>query len=461
MSGGEGIVFDEVRHREPQKARRPDSDPRFASLAYGVPAPGDLPVFIDRIPADAIERHALRDTSVELGGILLGKECVDEATGQPFVWISNSLEAKHYQNTQASFTYTHETWEEITREREQRFPDLDIVGWYHTHPDFGIFLSGLDLFIHRNFFPQPLQVAYVVDPVRQERGFFQWRGGEIAPISGFHLIAGRGDRIALARLVNDLEQIHNTEVPSGLSPRLEAELIAMFARPPAPPPAPPAHSLVLYTLIGAFLGILGLSTALWMGNLQRSIDEQSQAIREIQVQHKDALGQSAYLQEVALKVAGNSLTPELVSKANIKLGQDLSEQRAELKQLGEANRVLQSELTGHARERDALGQQVEKLTAQLTESRDRLAENERELKKIQALEGEPVAKAASTDAQSWFRNVAWAMVGVAVSGAALGPLLFNTRARLKELQAAIDSSTPGPGKPQDGGSPPPDLIMGP
>ena len=141
-------------------------------MAYEVPAPADLPIFLDRRAADAIERHALSDTSVELGGILLGKECLDPATGQPFVWITQSLEAKHYANTQASFTYTHDSWEEITRERDRLFPDYDIVGWYHTHPSFGIFLSHHDLFIHQNFFAQPLQVAYVVDPDQPDARFF-------------------------------------------------------------------------------------------------------------------------------------------------------------------------------------------------------------------------------------------------------------------------------------------------
>ena len=31
------------------------------------------------------------------------------------------------------------------------FPECDIVGWYHTHPSFGIFLSHHDLFIHQQF----------------------------------------------------------------------------------------------------------------------------------------------------------------------------------------------------------------------------------------------------------------------------------------------------------------------
>ena len=146
---------------------------------------------------------------------MLGKECLDQATGQPFVWITQSLEAKHYANTQASFTYTHDTWEEITRQRDERYPDSDIVGWYHTHPSFGIFLSHHDLFIHQNFFSRPLQVAYVIDPINQTGGFFEWRDGRMEQVTGYYLTAERGNRIALARLVNDLEQLPNPEGNSG------------------------------------------------------------------------------------------------------------------------------------------------------------------------------------------------------------------------------------------------------
>ena len=49
---------------------------------------------------------------------------------------------------------------------------------------------------------------------------------------GFYLTAERSDRVALARLANDLENVPSSE-PSGggLSPRLEAQLIAMLSRP--------------------------------------------------------------------------------------------------------------------------------------------------------------------------------------------------------------------------------------
>jgi proteasome lid subunit RPN8/RPN11 len=309
------IVFDEVRYREPVRLRRPDRDRKYACLAYEVPGPEDLPVFVDHATADAIERHALRDTSVELGGILLGKECVDDQTGAPFVLVTTSLEARHYENTQASFTYTHDSWEEITRERDARHPDLDIVGWYHTHPDFGVFLSSHDLFIQRHFFSQPLQVAYVVDPVRHTRGFFRWRDGQMEQTGGFYLTADRADRATLARVANDLENLTDATAnanpgaglggfAAGLSPRLEAELIAMLTRPSthahAPTTADRAQTAVLFSLLGAMLGVLGVSAVLWLNTLSGHVQEQARALDEL----RKTVAESAERQRVALDAAG-------------------------------------------------------------------------------------------------------------------------------------------------------------
>jgi proteasome lid subunit RPN8/RPN11 len=302
------IVFEgEVAYREPERMRRPDRDRRWACLAYEVPGPEDLPIFLDRRPADAIERHALSDTTVELGGILLGKECVDDQTGEPFVWITEALAAKHYENTQASFTYTHDSWEEITRERDRRHPELDIVGWYHTHPDFGIFLSSHDLFIHHNFFAQPLQVAYVVDPIRQTRGFFRWHDGQMVQVGGYYLTADRGDRVALSRLVNDLENIPNTEGGGGgLSPRLEAELIAMLTRPQSAPAAAQSQAAALYGMLGFLL--CAVCVAAWFG-----LQSMAQALKDQTVEmqrmvraldkNRDAAELTADLERVRAKEA--------------------------------------------------------------------------------------------------------------------------------------------------------------
>ncbi len=366
------MVFGEMKVREPERRQRPDRDRKFASVAYEVPGPIDLPIFLDRRTADAIERHALSDTSVELGGILLGKECVDQATGQPFVWITQALEAKHYANTQASFTYTHDSWEEITRERDRLHPDCDIVGWYHTHPSFGIFLSHHDLFIHQNFFSQPLQVAYVVDPINQSRGFFQWRDGGLIQVGGYYLTADRSDRVALARLANDLEKLPNPEGGGGgtLSPRLEAELIKMLTRPAHAHVASPAEKMQIATvfgMLGTFLGVLAVALAMWLYQFQARIQEQNDSFLALSgAVEKIGEGQRLAMDTLVEKIGGDEPTKFLERYSKAARERDLSRRQLDLQRSISERLALQAQdLEKHSKE------QKDELAA-LRKERDRL-----------------------------------------------------------------------------------------
>ncbi len=371
----EDIVFDEIQYREPRRVRRPDRDRRYACLAYEVPRAGDLPIFLDRGPADAIERHALRDTSVELGGIMLGLECVDDETGQPFVWVTESLEAKHYENTQASFTYTHDSWEEITRQRDQKFPDLDIVGWYHTHPDFGIFLSSHDLFIHRNFFAQPLQVAYVVDPIRQTRGFFRWRDGALEQVGGYYLLGARGERIALSRLANDLESLPNADAGGGggLSPRLEAELIAMLTRPHTAPAsaADRAQLAALFGMLGVFGGALLVALGFWLYTLQQHVQEQTVALKEMRgLSERTERAQLVAIDALLAKANHPGETTDLIKR--------YAEIREELDELRRAADVKERASLVVATDNKRLMQESEKIKEDLAEAERRASERKAE-----------------------------------------------------------------------------------
>jgi proteasome lid subunit RPN8/RPN11 len=369
---GDDIVFDDIRVREPVRRLRPDRDRRFAALAYELPAAIDLPIFLDRQAADAIERHALSDTSVELGGILLGKECLDDSTGLPFVAITHCLEAKHFANTQASFTYTHDSWEEITRERDRLYPDADIIGWYHTHPNFGIFLSHHDIFIHQHFFANPLQIAYVVDPINQSRGFFQWRDGNVVQVSGYFLYSDRNDRLALARLVNDLEKTSDSDTATtgSFSPRLEAELINMLKRPSASTAAAsPLEKLQIasiFGLLGTIAGVLVVALALWLLQLQGRVQDQSETLDDIarNLEHmnesqrliSDNLLQSVPSQEKTTFAQQYAKTAKARDEALVQL----SAQRAISESLGARTKELDTRATSLAAELEKAQKTVDK-----------------------------------------------------------------------------------------------------
>jgi proteasome lid subunit RPN8/RPN11 len=412
---GDEIVFGEMKVREPERRPRPDRDRRFTCVAYEVPGPADVPIFLDRRTADAIERHALSDTSVELGGILLGKECLDTATGFPFVWITQSLEAKHYANTQASFTYTHDSWEEITRQRDQLHPDCDIVGWYHTHPNFGIFLSHHDLFIHQHFFAQPLQVAYVVDPINQSRGFFQWREKGLAQVGGFYLTGDRADRILLARLANDLEKLPNPEGGGAgtLSPRLEAELIKMLTRPPHSPGASPGEKLQIAAvsgMLGTLLGLLAVALAVWLYQLQSRVQDQNDSLLAL-ARSVEQLGDTQRLAtDTLLQKIGGSNPADFLERYNkTAKDRDLATRKFELERsiteaLGGRVRELETRLTEQAAKlQDAVkslakaesdAKQSSKLREQLASLEESNSQRQRQLDELAPFLESPEGKRA-------------------------------------------------------------------
>ena len=181
------------KNRSQSSGLRPDRNKQFVVAECGEIQDGELPIFVDLDVLRDMEAHARENTRVELGGVMLGRQHTD-LEGVPYVVITDSLRARHYEATKGSFKFTHDTWNQITRERNEFHDDLEMVGWYHTHPGWGIFLSGMDLFICNNFFNRPLDVALVIDPCAGDRGWFQWSNEEpdkTEQTGGFYLMTNR------------------------------------------------------------------------------------------------------------------------------------------------------------------------------------------------------------------------------------------------------------------------------
>lgn len=155
----------------------------------------DVKVYIKQDVYKKLEKYAVSDTAHELGTIILGD--YSEELGKMHVIISDFIYAKYTDASASTLTFTHETWDYVNKEHDEKYPDKKIVGWQHTHPGYGIFLSNYDLFIQENFFNLPFQVAYVIDPVQQLRGFFQWKNGKIEKLKGFYIYDELGKTIKI------------------------------------------------------------------------------------------------------------------------------------------------------------------------------------------------------------------------------------------------------------------------
>lgn len=177
-----------VRRHIERKAS-PLEDPALSAVPYDSPQGDLVPVFISEKVMRAIERHVLGDKDREVGGVLLGGFYRTERGA--FVEVADFIEAHTAKGTDVSLTFTHETWQQISEEQSRRDPDLQIVGWYHSHPALGVFMSREDEFIHASFFADPWHVALVVDPIHRNWGCFKWNDGSLERTSGFYVFTER------------------------------------------------------------------------------------------------------------------------------------------------------------------------------------------------------------------------------------------------------------------------------
>ena len=106
-------------------------------------------VYISEEAYNNLISHLEADVSVEHGGILFGQAYTDSKHG---IYV--------------------ETWQGIMNHAKEAHPEANIVGWYHSHPNLGVFMSATDMRTQRAFFHHPWCVSIVYDPVRKDIGYF-------------------------------------------------------------------------------------------------------------------------------------------------------------------------------------------------------------------------------------------------------------------------------------------------
>ncbi len=78
--------------------------------------------------------HAGTDLDNEVGGWLIGKWRTDHMSGKQFIVIEAIVPAQHTRQGSAFLTFTQDSQVAMYDDVEERFPDKDLVGWFHTHP---------------------------------------------------------------------------------------------------------------------------------------------------------------------------------------------------------------------------------------------------------------------------------------------------------------------------------------
>lgn len=132
----------------------------------------EIKVFVLKSVHDQMIEHVNLDKNIECGGVLVGYPFQDVRMEQTFVVIVGVIPDASDNRSVVHFTVTTDAISRTRSVMEEKFPGLIAVGWYHSHPGHGVFLSGQDMTIVRGIYNEPWNLAWVIDPLRNHEGIF-------------------------------------------------------------------------------------------------------------------------------------------------------------------------------------------------------------------------------------------------------------------------------------------------
>lgn len=165
----------------------------------GSPTASDYRIFLSRQAREKIfiagshnpDGASLIRRENERGGVLLGNLYYDEVDGERITYtaITDAMPAEEAQagSTHVEFdgAMLSKVMEEANEYIKKTGQNTRIVGWYHTHPGFGVFMSGTDQNTQRQIYGTDWHVAIVFDPIRRDYGIFY--GKDSLPSTGWYI----------------------------------------------------------------------------------------------------------------------------------------------------------------------------------------------------------------------------------------------------------------------------------
>ena len=115
------------------------------------------------------------DELSEIGGFLLGYFYPD-GDKDYHVSINTFIPITPEKNDRYTVKFGDRAWSELD-DAYKKHPGQRLVGWFHTHPGHGLFLSNADVKVHKDSFKERYQFAMEIDPTTpgSEIAFFSWK----------------------------------------------------------------------------------------------------------------------------------------------------------------------------------------------------------------------------------------------------------------------------------------------
>lgn len=169
-------------------------------------------VIINRHAFKTMASHSVDGIPNEIGGLLIGKPCINE-NNELISWVIETAKgdclSERVKVVIKKETY-NKAWQ-IMDKYEEEGEKLIVIGYYHTHPNMGTFLSPYDKNAIWANWVNLYNIAIVLDPVRNSWGCFGYSGENLVKIpcsifDGDYKIFWKGEektRLNLRRSFNE------------------------------------------------------------------------------------------------------------------------------------------------------------------------------------------------------------------------------------------------------------------
>jgi 26S proteasome regulatory subunit N11 len=145
------------------------------SSYHGSEAKG-FDLYLSKLAEEKIRNHAISrlEPRIEIMGLLLGTVYRHEEREYVLVRdvVTTDLDA-----SLVSVRFDRQGFEKLFDSLDDSGFDYVIVGWYHSHPGHGCFLSQTDVDTQVSMFNRPFHSALVIDPVNREIETFKVEKG--------------------------------------------------------------------------------------------------------------------------------------------------------------------------------------------------------------------------------------------------------------------------------------------
>ncbi len=185
-------------------------DLRLPNSTKGCVKDTELKVLLHEQAHQSMWKHGESDLENELGGALIGFYALDENDQEIAIITDVFNQPVSYYAAATSLRFTKQFYNELGLYIDQiseSFPEIVRLGLYHTHPNYGVFLSETDAKTFKGIFKASYQVTMVVDPIKKEEGVFYWVNNDLSERACFQVFKSRNSQFSSHKAC-----IENTEL---------------------------------------------------------------------------------------------------------------------------------------------------------------------------------------------------------------------------------------------------------